>query len=601
MTGAAPPPSALAAWTCPLTGQLFVEPVLYLAPNDGAAQIYERAALEQQLASLGITGDDRGRLVPVEAVRFAVEAAVARAEVQPPAREAWIGGALAAAARAALQTHDLGPLRRVCAAAAAAGDALSKDGAALFVEGLPAELQDEAESILDAKQVDVTPLQARARGRIERRRHEERIAFALRWSARRDRHTTTPRSTRRISWDPDLSREAPFPSPLAETPHREWPLHAATSAPASPEAATETRGRFRVSRGADVVPTPSRADVVPTPPPTPPPPRKRPSCAATPPAPPRVTTPRSLTRFQAARRAAQASDKAASTLQRAWKAHRPAVPEPAEPTEPEPSPPTGRRARASMTGRPVTRRTPRKRAPVWASPDGAEAAAAAAAGRASVAAATAQAAAREALTAADAAEAIDEIVGAVLDTIADEPSDVSANAPSDVPSDASDAPVAPLAVPEELDADEPAPGPATPPARPAGAPHARPAKSPRPDGEEVADVSYTESELAVLCTPAAATASRELAADSISAARETPRPPSARRSRKSPRALASPLRCATNETPKIVPGPKPALPPRPKKISPRCVTAFPPADSPPAAKDSLPLVLPGGRKLPPVV
>ena len=52
-------PSALAAWTCPLTGQLFVEPVLYLAPNDGAAQIYERAALEQQLASLGITGDDR--------------------------------------------------------------------------------------------------------------------------------------------------------------------------------------------------------------------------------------------------------------------------------------------------------------------------------------------------------------------------------------------------------------------------------------------------------------------------------------------------------------------------------------------------------------
>ena len=582
---------------CPLTQDLYVEPVLYLAPNDGAAQIYERAALEQQLASLGVTGDDRGRLVPVEAVRFAVEAAVARGEAPAPAREAWIGGALAAAARAALQTHDLGPLRRVCAAAAAAGDALSKDGAALFVEGLPAELRDEAESILDAKQVDVTPLQARARGRIERRRHAERIAFALRWSARRERHTTTPRSTRRISWDPDLSREAPFPSPLAETPHRDWPLHAATSAPASPEVATETRGRFRVSRGADVVPTPSRADVVPTPPPTPPPPRKRPSCAATPPPAPRATTPRSLTRFQAARRAAQASDKAASTLQRAWKAHRPAAPEPTEPTEP--SPPTGRRARTSMTGRPVTRRTPRKRAPVWASPDGAEAAAAAAAGRAATAAATAQAAAREAATAADAAEAIDEIVGAVLDTVADEPSDVSADAPSDVPSDASDAPVAPLAVPEELD--EPAPGPATPPARPAGAPHARPAKSPRPDGEEVADVSYTESELAVLCTPAAATASRELAADSISAARETSRPPSARRSRKSPRALASPLRCATNETPKVVPGPKPALPPRPKKISPRCVTAFPPADSPPAAKDSLPLVLPGGRKLPPVV
>ena len=545
MAGAASPPSALAAWTCPLTGQLFVEPVLYLAPNDGAAQIYERAALEQQLASLGITGDDRGRLVPVEAVRFAVEAAVARGDAPPPAREAWIGGALAAAARAALQTHDLGPLRRVCAAAAAAGDALSKDGAALFVEGLPAELQDEAESILDAKQVDVTPLQARARGRIERRRHEERIAFALRWSARRERHTTTPRSTRRISWDPDLSREAPFPSPLAETPHREWPLHAATSAPASPEAATETRGRFRVSRGADVVPTPSRADVVPTPPPTPPPPRKRPSCAATPPAPPRVTTPRSLTRFQAARRAAQASDKAASTLQRAWKAHRPAVPEPAEPTEPEPSPPTGRRARASMTGRPVTRRTPRKRAPVWASPDGAEAAAAAAAGRASVAAATAQAAAREALTAADAAEAIDEIVGAVLDTIADEPSDVSANAPSDVPSDASDAPVAPLAVPEELDADEPAPGPATPPARPAGAPHARPAKSPRPDGEEVADVSYTESELAVLCTPAAATApaSRRLrpTASLVAARRRRtrPQPPQPPPARGTPTARAS--------------------------------------------------------------
>ena len=87
MAGAASPPSALAAWTCPLTGQLFVEPVLYLAPNDGAAQIYERAALEQQLASLGITGDDRGRLVPVEAVRFAVEAAVARGDAPPPARD----------------------------------------------------------------------------------------------------------------------------------------------------------------------------------------------------------------------------------------------------------------------------------------------------------------------------------------------------------------------------------------------------------------------------------------------------------------------------------------------------------------------------------
>ena len=101
MAGAASPPSALAAWTCPLTGQLFVEPVLYLAPNDGAAQIYERAALEQQLASLGITGDDRGRLVPVEAVRFAVEAAVARGEAPSPAREAWIGGALAAGGGAA--------------------------------------------------------------------------------------------------------------------------------------------------------------------------------------------------------------------------------------------------------------------------------------------------------------------------------------------------------------------------------------------------------------------------------------------------------------------------------------------------------------------
>ena len=33
----------------------------------------------------------------------------------------------------------------------------------------------------------------------------------------------------------------------------------------------------------------------------------------------------------------------------------------------------------------------------------------------------------------------------------------------------------------------------------------------------------------------------------------------------------------------------------------KLVTAFPPADSPPAAKDSQPLVLPGGRKLPPVV
>ena len=260
----------------------------------------------------------------------------------PPGREAWIGGALAAAARAALQTHDLEPLRRVCAAAAAAGDALSKDGAALFVEGLPAELQDEAESILDAKQVDVTPLQARARGRIARRRHAERIAFALRWSARRERHTTTPRSTRRISWDPDLSREAPFPSPLAETPHREWPLHAATSAPASPEAATETRGRFRVSRGADVVPTPSRADVVPTPPPTPPPPRKRPSCAATPPAPPRVTTPRSSRasrpRGVRPRRPTRRHRRSSAP----GSARRTAAPEPAEPTEP--SPPTGRRA-----------------------------------------------------------------------------------------------------------------------------------------------------------------------------------------------------------------------------------------------------------------
>ena len=71
---------------CPLTQDLYVEPVLYLAPNDGAAQIYERAALEQQLASLGVTGDDRGRLVPVEAVRFAVEAAVARANASHACR-----------------------------------------------------------------------------------------------------------------------------------------------------------------------------------------------------------------------------------------------------------------------------------------------------------------------------------------------------------------------------------------------------------------------------------------------------------------------------------------------------------------------------------
>ena len=81
---------------CPLTQDLYVEPVLYLAPNDGAAQLYERAALEQQLASLGVDGPDRGRLVAVEAVRFAVEAAVARTEVPQQAREAWIGGALAA-------------------------------------------------------------------------------------------------------------------------------------------------------------------------------------------------------------------------------------------------------------------------------------------------------------------------------------------------------------------------------------------------------------------------------------------------------------------------------------------------------------------------
>ena len=66
------------------------------------------------------------------------------------------------------------------------------------------------------------------------------------------------------------------------------------------------------------MPTPSRADVVPTPPPTPPPPRKRPSCAATPPPAPRATTPRSLTRFQAARRAAQTS------LARRWRLWRPA-------------------------------------------------------------------------------------------------------------------------------------------------------------------------------------------------------------------------------------------------------------------------------------
>ena len=36
---------------CPLTQDLYVEPVLYLAPNDGAAQIYERAALQTFLQS----------------------------------------------------------------------------------------------------------------------------------------------------------------------------------------------------------------------------------------------------------------------------------------------------------------------------------------------------------------------------------------------------------------------------------------------------------------------------------------------------------------------------------------------------------------------
>ena len=617
MAGAVPPCGALAALTCSLTQDLFVEPVLYLAPNDGATHIYERAALEQWLTSLGIDGADRGRLVPVAAVRVAVEAAVARGEAPLQAREAWTAAALAAAARAALTTHDLGPLRRVVAASSSAGDALSKAGAALFVEGLPEDLKVEAESILEAPRADVTQLQARVRGVLERQHQADRIAFARRWSARRERQTATPRSTRRISWDPELPAAAPFPSPPSETPHRDWPLHEPASAPASPDVAT--RGRFRVSR----------ADM-PQPPPTPPPKMKRPF--TTPPQPP-ARSPRSLSRFEEMKRAARASEAAARTLQRWARRAAPPPPPPAEsPLSPAstrlcgeafaseaefwavrmqslrrgklaratapaaPVAPTGRRAHASMAAR-SGRRTLRTRASGWASSEGAEACAAAAAGHASAAVEAAQAAAQAASTAADAAEAIGDIVGALMDTVAPKT-------------------VAPIAMPEA--ADESAPGPATPPARPAKAPHARPAKSPRPD--EVVDVSYTESELAVLCTPAAATATRELAGDAVSAARElkldevetpaAPRPSSGRRSR-SPWSRASPLRCATSEAPKD-PGPKPALPPRPKKISPRCITMFPPAEesppaakaalpgSPPAAKGSLPLVLPGGRKLPPV-
>ena len=197
LAGAAPPCGALAALTCSLTQDLFVEPVLYLAPNDGTAQIYERAALEQWLTSLGIVGDNRGRLVPVAAVRVAVEAAVARAEAPLQAREAWTAAALAAAARAALTTHDLGPLRRVVAASSSAGDTLSKAGAVLFVEGLPADLREEAERILEAPRADLAPLQARVRGVLERQCHADRLAFARRWSARRQHQTATPRSTRR--------------------------------------------------------------------------------------------------------------------------------------------------------------------------------------------------------------------------------------------------------------------------------------------------------------------------------------------------------------------------------------------------------------------
>ena len=147
MAGAASPPSALAAWTCPLTGQLFVEPVLYLAPNDGAAQIYERAALEQQLASLGITGDDRGRLVPVEAVRFAVEAAVAGRGA--PGAGGGIGGALAAAARAPSRRTTSGPAESLRGGGGGGG---RSPRMARPRRSLPAELRDEAESVPDAKQ-----------------------------------------------------------------------------------------------------------------------------------------------------------------------------------------------------------------------------------------------------------------------------------------------------------------------------------------------------------------------------------------------------------------------------------------------------------------
>ncbi|KAH8096306.1 hypothetical protein JL720_3669 [Aureococcus anophagefferens] len=177
---------------CPMTGELFVEPVIFL--DDGAT--YEKSAVEQWLASLpclGLGGADvAARLVAVKCVRRAVERAVARGASLPPgARGAWCVAAVAAAARTSRGAEPAELDRVVAIVRNVGGDERLSYGTAcdLFGDALPTHRRVRLAAALALQD----PRSTRRRSRGVRRFQAARAA------ASRRRRPRTPRRTRRAA------------------------------------------------------------------------------------------------------------------------------------------------------------------------------------------------------------------------------------------------------------------------------------------------------------------------------------------------------------------------------------------------------------------
>ncbi|KAH8063561.1 hypothetical protein JL722_2741 [Aureococcus anophagefferens] len=219
---------------CPMTGELFVEPVIFL--DDGAT--YEKSAVEQWLASLpclGLGGADAARLVAVKCVRRAVERAVARGASLPPgARGAWCVAAVAAAARTYARGAEPAELDRVVAIVRnVGGDERLSYGTAcdLFGDALPTHRRVRLAAALalqDPRSTRGAAASAVPGGRA---------------AASRRRRPRTPRRTRRAAppaFPARLAAEAAPGTADGTPPRAETPVRA-------PEPVDETPRRARRS------------------------------------------------------------------------------------------------------------------------------------------------------------------------------------------------------------------------------------------------------------------------------------------------------------------------------------------------------------------